>query len=69
MSLDSWTLDQHFLDLPGRKEAQVALAFDYHRNVEQYPHWQTWLREHTPPTLITWAATTRSSRNRAPAPI
>ncbi|MEV5573804.1 alpha/beta hydrolase [Spirillospora sp. NPDC052269] len=53
---ESWTLDQHFLHLPGRKEAQVALAFDYHSNVERYPAWQSWLREHTPPTLITWGA-------------
>lgn len=51
---EGWTLDQHFLDLPGRKEAQVALAFDYHTNVERYPLWQAWLREHRPPTLITW---------------
>ncbi|WP_207921395.1 alpha/beta fold hydrolase [Micromonospora sp. KC721] len=51
---DGWTLDQHFLDLPGRKEAQVALAFDYHSNVERYERWQTWLRQHTPPTLIPW---------------
>ncbi|MCP2339422.1 alpha/beta fold hydrolase [Actinomadura rupiterrae] len=52
----SWTLDRHFLDLPGRKEAQIALAFDYHSNVERYGHWQGWLRKHTPPTLITWGA-------------
>ncbi|GAA3236249.1 alpha/beta fold hydrolase [Nonomuraea helvata] len=51
---DGWTLDQHFLDLPGRKEAQVALAFDYHTNVESYDRWQAWLRRHTPPTLIVW---------------
>ncbi|MBE1559504.1 alpha/beta fold hydrolase [Nonomuraea africana] len=51
---DGWTLDQHFLDLPGRKEAQIALAFDYHTNVARYPVWQEWLRSHTPPTLITW---------------
>jgi pimeloyl-ACP methyl ester carboxylesterase len=51
---DGWTLDQHFLDLPGRKEAQVALAFDYHTNVECYPQWQAWLREYAPPALITW---------------
>ncbi|MGW4668457.1 alpha/beta fold hydrolase [Streptosporangium sandarakinum] len=51
---DGWTLDQHFLDLPGRKEAQVALAFDYRSNIERYGRWQAWLREHTPPTLITW---------------
>ena len=40
---DGWTLDQHFLDLPGRKDAQVALLFDYHSNVERYDHWQAWL--------------------------
>ncbi|MFD1933160.1 alpha/beta fold hydrolase [Nonomuraea mangrovi] len=51
---DGWTLDQHFLDLPGRKEAQVALALDYHSNVDLYPVWQQWLREHRPPALIVW---------------
>ncbi|MEU4726061.1 alpha/beta hydrolase [Nonomuraea dietziae] len=51
---DGWTLDQHFLDQPGRAEAQVALAFDYKSNVESYPHWQAWLREHTPPALVVW---------------
>ena len=51
---DAWTLDQHFLDLPGHKEAQVALAFDYKSNVERYPQWQAWLREHRPPALIVW---------------
>ncbi|MGI5206753.1 alpha/beta fold hydrolase [Spirillospora sp. CA-108201] len=53
---DGWTLDQHFLDLPGRKEAQVALAFDYRSNVARYERWQSWLREHAPPTLIVWGA-------------
>ncbi|MFI0410417.1 alpha/beta fold hydrolase [Actinomadura sp. 3N508] len=53
---DGWTLDQHFLDLPGRKEAQVALAFDYRSNLERYGAWQAWLREHTPPALIVWGA-------------
>ncbi|MDD9370263.1 MAG: alpha/beta hydrolase [Acidimicrobiales bacterium] len=51
---DSWTLDQHFLDLPGRADAQVALAFDYRSNLERYPAWQRWLRHHTPPTLVLW---------------
>ncbi|KAA2263381.1 alpha/beta hydrolase [Solihabitans fulvus] len=54
VSPESWLLDQHFLDLPGRKEAQLALAFDYHSNVAEYPQWQAWLREHTPPALIVW---------------
>ncbi|MBB4920338.1 alpha/beta fold hydrolase [Streptosporangium saharense] len=54
ISPDGWTLDQHFLDLPGRKEAQVALAFDYHGNVARYPEWQEWLRASRPPTLVVW---------------
>ncbi|GAA0228351.1 alpha/beta hydrolase [Saccharothrix mutabilis subsp. mutabilis] len=51
---DSWTLDQHFLDQPGRTEIQVDLALDYHTNVAEYPRWQEWLRTHQPPTLIVW---------------
>ncbi|MET8586037.1 alpha/beta hydrolase [Streptomyces collinus] len=53
---DGWTLDQHFLDLPGRKEAQRALAFDYRSNVERYGAWQTWLRRYAPPTLVVWGS-------------
>ncbi|HEX5946931.1 MAG TPA: alpha/beta hydrolase [Acidimicrobiales bacterium] len=51
---DGWTLDQHLLDRPGRKAAQVALALDYHTNVERYPAWQQWFRDHRPPTLVVW---------------
>lgn len=50
----NWTLDQHFLDLPGRKDAQVALALDYKSNLALYSRWQAWLREHQPPTLVVW---------------
>jgi pimeloyl-ACP methyl ester carboxylesterase len=51
---EGWLLDQYFLDLPGRKQAQLALAHDYRSNIAAYPAWQAWLREHRPPTLITW---------------
>ena len=51
---DGWTLDQHHLDRPGRTQPQLDLAFDYESNLELYPHWQAWLRTHTPPTLIVW---------------
>ncbi|WP_035845312.1 alpha/beta fold hydrolase [Kitasatospora azatica] len=54
ISPDGWTMDQHFLDLPGRKAIQVELALDYHSNVESYPRWQEWLRTHRPPALILW---------------
>jgi pimeloyl-ACP methyl ester carboxylesterase len=53
---DGWTLDQHFLDQPGRKDAQRALFFDYRTNIESYDRWQAWLRRHTPPALIVWGA-------------
>jgi pimeloyl-ACP methyl ester carboxylesterase len=53
---DGWTLDQHFLDLPGRKDIQVDLALDYHTNIDRYPEWQEWLRRHQPPTLIVWGS-------------
>lgn len=51
---EGWTLDQHFLDQPGRKRPQIDLAFDYRSNVALYPAWQRWLRTYTPPTLIVW---------------
>jgi pimeloyl-ACP methyl ester carboxylesterase len=51
---EGWTLDQHFLDLPGRKQIQVDLAFDYHTNISLYATWQAWLRQHQPPTLVVW---------------
>ena len=51
---EGWLLDQYFLDLPGRAEAQLSLAYDYRSNIAAYPAWQAWLREHRPPALITW---------------
>lgn len=54
VSPDGWTMDQHFLDLPGRAAIQVELALDYQSNVALYPKWQGWLRAHRPPALILW---------------
>ncbi len=51
---DGWVVDQFHLDEPGRKEAQVALAFDYKQNLERYPEWQEWLATHRPPALVLW---------------
>lgn len=56
VSPDGWTLDQHFLDQPGRVQPQIDLAFDYKSNVQQYSRWQEWLRTHKPPTLIVWGS-------------
>jgi pimeloyl-ACP methyl ester carboxylesterase len=56
---DFWTLDQHFLDLPGRDQVMLDLIYDYKSNLALYPTWQAYLREHQPPTLITWGANDR----------
>lgn len=56
ISPDSWTLDVHYLGLPGRADAQADLAFDYASNFAHYPDWQAWLRETRPPLLVVWGA-------------
>ncbi|MEN5115120.1 alpha/beta hydrolase [Brevundimonas diminuta] len=54
MAPEAWVLDSAYLGLPGRKQGQVELAFDYASNIALYPAWQAWLRRHRPPTLIVW---------------
>jgi len=54
ISPDSYTLDQHFLDLPGNDEIQLALFHNYTSNVALYPEWQSYFRKHQPRTLIVW---------------
>ncbi|MFE3762937.1 alpha/beta fold hydrolase [Streptomyces sp. NPDC059104] len=56
VSPDNWTLDLHYLGLPGRADAQADLAFDYANNFAHYPDWQTWLRTARPPLLVVWGA-------------
>ncbi|MEL7238348.1 MAG: alpha/beta hydrolase, partial [Planctomycetota bacterium] len=51
---DSWVLDHARISRPGQKQMQLALFYDYRQNVEAYPAWQAYLREHQPPTLIVW---------------
>ncbi|MEU9107259.1 alpha/beta hydrolase [Streptomyces xanthophaeus] len=56
VSPDGWTLDLHYLGLPGRTDAQADLAFDYASNFAHYPAWQAWLRTARPPVLVVWGA-------------
>jgi pimeloyl-ACP methyl ester carboxylesterase len=56
---DTWTLDQHWLDLPGRSQIMLDLLYDYRSNVALYPQWQAWLREHRPPLLLPWGRNDR----------
>ncbi|MFJ3878339.1 alpha/beta fold hydrolase [Streptomyces sp. NPDC090077] len=56
VSPDNWTLDVHYLGLPGRADAQADLAFDYASNFAHYPAWQAWLRTAAVPVLVVWGA-------------
>jgi len=51
---DAYHHDQYFLDRPGNDAIQLDLLYDYRHNLERYPQWQQYLREHRPPALITW---------------
>jgi pimeloyl-ACP methyl ester carboxylesterase len=54
VSPDSWTLDQHFIDQPGRKLILTELILDYHTNVARYETWQALLRNRQPSCLLVW---------------
>ncbi|WP_246358560.1 alpha/beta fold hydrolase [Paenibacillus phytorum] len=54
ISPDGYSMDQYFLDRPGNSEIQLALGYDYRKNVEQYPRWQHYLQTFQPPTLVAW---------------
>ena len=51
---DTWTDEYAFVNRPGQAEIQLDLFYDYRTNVESYPRWQRYLREHQPPTLVVW---------------
>ena len=54
ISPGNWIGDQYLLDRPGNKAIQLQLFYDYGSNPLLYPQWQTYFREHQPPTLVVW---------------
>ncbi len=54
ISPDNWNIDYRHLSREGNPAIQLALFYDYQSNVPLYPSWQTYFREHQPPTLIVW---------------
>lgn len=56
---DTWTLDQHWMDQPGRGPIMLDLLYDYRSNVALYPQWQEWLRTSRPPVLLPWGRNDR----------
>lgn len=51
---DTWTLDQQWLDVPGRAQVMLDLLYDHQSNTALYPAWQAWLRQARPPLLLPW---------------
>jgi pimeloyl-ACP methyl ester carboxylesterase len=54
ISPDSYTLDQHFLDMPGSDAIQLDLFHNYPSNVALYDEWHQYFRDRKPPMLILW---------------
>ena len=51
---DTWNLDYLRMSRPGAHKINLYLFYDYQNNVELYPKWQQYLRNHQPPMLIVW---------------
>jgi pimeloyl-ACP methyl ester carboxylesterase len=51
---DTWQDEFYFLNQPGQADIQSDLFYDYRTNIESYPIWQKWLRDHQPPLLVIW---------------
>lgn len=51
---DLWKLHWPLMDTPVRKAVSVGLMEKLESNLQWFPRYQAYLREHTPPTLIVW---------------
>lgn len=54
ISPDAWNMDCVSLNRPLNGRIQLELLYDYRKNLEEYPRWQSYFREHQPPMLILW---------------
>ncbi|WP_417421681.1 alpha/beta fold hydrolase [Halomonas sp.] len=51
---DAYTLEGAKISQPGMADIQLDLLLDYATNVEKYPEFQAYFREHQPPLLAVW---------------
>jgi pimeloyl-ACP methyl ester carboxylesterase len=51
---DTWTDEFAFLSRPGEADIQLDLFYDYQTNVEKYPSFQKYMKDHQPPMLVVW---------------
>jgi pimeloyl-ACP methyl ester carboxylesterase len=54
ISPDNWNMDFRFMERPNARRVQMDLFYDYRTNVGLYPHWQEFLRDRQPKTVIFW---------------
>ncbi|WP_343830649.1 alpha/beta hydrolase [Brevundimonas olei] len=54
LSPDGYELDIAYMARPGAEDIQLDLILDYRSNVELYPAFHTYFREHRPPLLAVW---------------
>jgi pimeloyl-ACP methyl ester carboxylesterase len=54
VSPDGYSLDNYYMTRPGAHEVQLDLFLDYASNVDLYPKFQQYFREHQPPLLAVW---------------
>src|SRR5262245_61928592 len=51
VSPDGYNLDNYYMTRPGAHEVQLDLFLDYASNVDMYPKFQEYFRQHQPPLL------------------
>lgn len=51
---DLWSDEFAFLNRPGEVDIQLDLFYDYQTNVQDYPSFQKYMKEHQPPMLVVW---------------
>jgi pimeloyl-ACP methyl ester carboxylesterase len=54
LSPDGYQLDIAFMSRPGAEDIQLDLILDYRTNIDQYPEFQAYFRDHQPPFLAVW---------------
>lgn len=54
LSPDGYNLDIAYMARPGAEEIQLDLILDYRTNLDRYPEFQEYFRNHKPPLLATW---------------
>ncbi|MBY3489901.1 alpha/beta fold hydrolase [Rhizobium laguerreae] len=54
LSPDGYQLDIAFMSRPGAEDIQLDLILDYRTNIDRYPEFQAYFRDHQPPFLAVW---------------